>query len=103
MAFETRRSVARVLPVLVVMVLALYGVSQGLAVSGVAGSARSSVASATHHAVASTATAPADVELDRCTATCSAAEPGVADRSLPLSDQFAAAARSSRAPPFVVA
>ncbi|WP_250002142.1 hypothetical protein [Actinoplanes sp. M2I2] len=102
MANGTRRGVARALPVLVVMVLALFGVSQGLAVPGVAGSARSSVASATHHAVASTATAPADVEPEP-TATSCPAEPGIAACSLPLSDQFAAAARSSRAPPFVVA
>ncbi|WP_250004890.1 hypothetical protein [Actinoplanes sp. M2I2] len=103
MAIGTRRSVLRALPVLLVMVLALFGATQGLAVPGVAGSVRSCAATAAQHAVASSATAPADVEPDRPTASPAPAEPGAADRSVALSDQFLAVVRSSRAPPPAVA
>jgi hypothetical protein len=99
---RTRRSVLWGLPVLVVMVLALFGVSQGLTTSGVAGSVRSVAASAADQAVALSATAPADVEPELSTAPSRSAE-SVADRSLPLFDQIAAAVRGSRAPPAVVA
>ncbi|MGK5680251.1 hypothetical protein [Actinoplanes sp. URMC 104] len=93
-----RRSVLRALPVLLVMVLALFGALQGLAVPGVTGSPRSSAATAAHHAVASSATASAEDEPDS-TDSPAPAEPGVADRSTPLSDQFSPFVRSSRAPP----